>query len=72
MEDEKFSYITIDAEGYDWDILKQIDLAKYEVQMLCIEWNGDTELAEKYTQYCNQFGLSELHRNAENMIFAIL
>jgi len=72
MEDEKFSYVTIDAEGYDWDILKQIDLAKYEVQMLCIEWNGDTELEEKYTQYCNQFGLTELHRNEENLIFAIL
>jgi hypothetical protein len=71
MEDEKFPYVTIDAEGYDWDILKQIDLKKYGVEMLCIEWNGDTELERKYTEYCNQFGLSELHRNAENMIFAL-
>lgn len=70
MEGQKFSYITIDAEGYDWDILKQIDLEKFGVEMICIEWNGDTELEKKYTEYCNQFGLRELHRNAENMIFA--
>jgi hypothetical protein len=70
MEEQKFPYITIDAEGYDWDILKQIDLEKFGVEMICIEWNGDTELEKKYTEYCNQFGLRELHRNAENMIFA--
>jgi hypothetical protein len=71
MEDEKFSYLTIDAEGYDWDILKQINLAKYEVQMLCIEWNGVPQLAENYKHYCAPFGLTELHRNGENIIFAL-
>lgn len=71
MEGEKFPYITIDAEGYDWDILKQIDLEKYGVEMLCIEWNGDTELERNYIEYCNRFGLRELHRNEENMIFAL-
>jgi FkbM family methyltransferase len=71
MEGEKFPYVSIDAEGYDWEILKQIDLKKYEVEMLCIEWNGDTELERNYTEYCNRFGLRELHRNEENMIFAL-
>jgi hypothetical protein len=70
-ENSKFSYLTIDAEGYDYDIVKQIDLNKYGVQMLCIEWNGDNELMEKYTAYSKGFGLSELCRNAENMIFAL-
>jgi len=71
MEDEKFPYITIDAEGYDWEILKQIDLKKYGVEMLCIEWNGIEQLANNYTHYCSTFGLTELHRNEENMIFAL-
>ena len=71
MEGEKFPYVTIDAEGYDWDILKQIDLKKYGVEMLCIEWNGVEQRATTYAHYCAPFGLKELHRNGENMIFAI-
>jgi hypothetical protein len=71
MQDEKFSYLSIDAEGYDWDILKQIDIEKYGIEMICIEWNGDIELEKKYINYCNHFGLKELHRNGENMIFAL-
>lgn len=71
MDGEKFAFISIDAEGYDWDILKQIDLKKYGVEMLCIEWNGDKELEQKYIAYCSKFGLNELHRNEENMIFAL-
>lgn len=71
MDGEKFAFISIDAEGYDWDILKQIDLKKYGVEMLCIEWNGDKELEQNYIAYCSNFGLNELHRNKENMIFAL-
>jgi hypothetical protein len=71
MEGEKFPYISIDAEGYDWEILKQIDLKKYGVEMLCIEWNGIEQLAYNYTHYCTPFGLTELRRNEENMIFAL-
>ena len=71
MEGEKFPYISIDAEGYDWEILKQIDLKKYGVEMLCIEWNGIEQLAYNYTHYCAPFGLTELRRNEENMIFAL-
>jgi FkbM family methyltransferase len=70
-ENERFEVISIDAEGYDYDILKQIDLAKYNTKMLCIEWNGDTNLLNLYTEYCNQFDLKELHRNEENLIFAL-
>ena len=71
MEGDKFSYLSIDAEGYDWDILKQIDLKKYGVEMLCIEWNRVSQLAENYKHYCASFGLTELRRNEENIIFAL-
>jgi FkbM family methyltransferase len=67
---KKFDFITIDAEGFDLAILKQIDLAKVKCQCLCIEWNGDQALDQAYKVYCNYYGLREISRNRENIIFA--
>jgi FkbM family methyltransferase len=61
-------FITIDAEGMDWDILQQIDLT--ETRMLCIEWNQNAELKQQYTDYCNSFGLKFHYQTHENLIFA--
>lgn len=63
-------FITIDAEGCDWDILQQINLSEVGCKCLCIEWNSQHHLAKLYTDYCAQFGLKEIHRNAENIIYA--
>lgn len=65
----KFDFITIDAEGMDYEILKQIDLTAVGCQCLCIEYNGKEP--EKYIEYCAAHSLKEIHRNAENLIFAI-
>ena len=67
---KKFDFVTIDAEGMDWDILSQIDLEFFNVSCLCIEWNGIDTFSTYFTRYCNDFGLSEIHRNPENIIFA--
>lgn len=67
----KFDFITIDAESCDWDILQQINLSEVGCKCLCIEWNSIPALAKQYTHYCAQFGLKEIHRNAENIIFAL-
>jgi len=67
----KFNFITIDAEGWDWKILQQIDLKEVGCECLCIEHNGSHALAERYTEHCRKFGLKEIHRNAENIIFAL-
>ena len=40
LGDEKFDFISIDAEGEDWSILSQIDLTKHECKILCVEWNS--------------------------------
>lgn len=64
-----FDFITIDAEGCDWDILSQIDLDLHKVCCVCIEWNSIEDLDLRFTKYCNNFGLYEIHRNAENIIF---
>src|SRR5687768_16845568 len=39
---KKFDLISLDAEGFCLDIIKQIDLA--DTKMVIIEWNGDQNL----------------------------
>lgn len=63
----KFDFISIDAEGFDWIILQQIDLEVVGCRCLIIEWNGNPELSTKFTQYCKGFKLA--HINNENLIF---
>jgi hypothetical protein len=65
-----FHFITIDIEGYDLMLLQQMDLNVLGCQMLIIEWNGNIEQGNKMIAHCNSFGLKEISRNAENLIFA--
>lgn len=67
----QLDYISIDAEGYDWDILQQIDLKEIGCKCLVIEWNGDGVLSDKITRYCNMQGLKFANMNRENLIFTI-
>lgn len=66
----KFDFISIDAEGEDWAILQQIDLNEVGCKVLCVESGNFPELPSIYIDYCAKFGLLEIHRNAENMIFS--
>ena len=62
-----FDFITIDAEGMDWDILQQIDLS--HTKLICIEWNGNQIMKLLFIKYCSGFGLSELiYESGENLI----
>jgi len=65
-----FHFITIDIEGYDWLLLQQMDLNALGCQLLIIEWNGNLDNGNKMITHCNNFGLKEISRNAENLIFA--
>lgn len=65
----KFNFITIDCEGYDWEVLKQIDLNEVGCECLIIEWNGDKALEYKFRNHCFKYGLKEMHRNSENIIY---
>lgn len=67
---EPFDFITIDAEGYDWEILKQINLDECGCQCLCIEYNGKSDLWNLYENYAKQFGMKMISNNPENLIFA--
>ncbi len=65
----KFDFITIDAEGYDKMILKQIDLAAVGCKCLVIEHNGNEGLKTDFSEYCAGFGLKPALVNRENIIF---
>ena len=64
-----FDFISIDAEGLDWEILQQIDLDLHETKCVCVEFNGNHSFDLLMTKYCNNFGLYEEARNEENIIF---
>lgn len=68
---DKFHFISIDAEGCDWDILQQIDLKAVSCECICIEWNSKPELLQLYADYCKGYGMKRVGLNAENVIFAI-
>lgn len=70
LKRQDFNFISIDAEGHDWIILQQIDLTKHNCEVLCIEWNSVPQMAALFENYANSHGLFEIHRNAENIIFA--
>jgi len=67
---KQFDFITIDAEGFDLQILKQIDLVKVGCRCLCIEWNGHQDLKQLYSNYIGHHGLKLISENRENLIFA--
>jgi len=70
LQNTDFNYISIDAEGYDWSILQQINLSQHNCEVLCIEWNSIPVMDSLFQNYASQYGLYEIHRNAENIIFA--
>jgi len=66
IEDTDFDMISIDAEGMDWAILKQMDLSY--CKLLCIEWNGEQVTKHNIINYCLDFGLNMEYSNGENII----
>jgi hypothetical protein len=66
-----FEFISIDCEGYDLPILRQINLKELGVRVLCIEHNGDNAALNEIISICSSYGLNtELLINAENIILA--
>jgi len=69
LESKTFDVISIDAEGEDWNILQQINLETHNCKLLCVEWNTNIELAQCFIDYASTFGMKEVKRNDENIIF---
>jgi FkbM family methyltransferase len=66
---EIFRFISIDAEGMDVKILKQIDLSF--CSLICIEWNNDQAVKTEILKYCGAYGLNKLiYQSGENLLIA--
>lgn len=63
-------FISIDTEGCEVQVLKQIDLRLVGCKLLCIEWNSVIDLKMVYTNYCYKFGMKQIGQNNENLIFS--
>lgn len=59
-----FDVISIDAEGFDLQILKQIDKNSFKV--LCIEWNSNPQTKKEILEWLPEFKV--VATNPENII----
>lgn len=67
--DRNLDFITIDAEGMDMDILKQIPLNR--TQLLCIEWNSIQKVKDEILNYTALFDLVRIiYQSPENLLIA--
>lgn len=64
---DMFDFITIDVEGMEVEILRQIDIKALGCKMICIEYNGKSELAEIYDSLTPH---PVLYKNKTNIIYA--
>lgn len=63
----EFQMISIDAEGSDVDILRQIDL--FTVKLLVIEWNSIESARKEILEYTSKFQLNNIiYISAENLV----
>lgn len=65
-----FDMISIDVEGADLDVLRQIDLTAVGCQLLCIECNQRKDDERAVDEYCRKHGMKLLARSYENLIYA--
>jgi FkbM family methyltransferase len=67
-KDKTYDFISIDAEGMDLEIVKQMNLKAIGCKLLCIEWNSKDK--HLYDEVVIPQGY-ELHAiNAENLIYS--
>jgi FkbM family methyltransferase len=64
---KKLDFITIDVEGMDFDVLKQIDFDKFKTRMVCVEYNNVN--SEMYEQHMAKYGFNLHYKNFCNLIF---
>lgn len=64
---DTYDFITIDCEGLDLDVLKQIDLK--HTSLVCVEHNSVREIRNGIIDYCAAFGLrTKVYECMENII----
>jgi FkbM family methyltransferase len=57
---DNYKIISIDIEGMDYKILKQLDLNKLSCDFLIIETHNENNLKKQVISHCSQFGVSKI------------
>jgi FkbM family methyltransferase len=66
-----YQIISIDIEGYDYQILSQINLTEIGCEILIIEYNNDMNVRNQILTFCKQFNIFDIiHDNTTNIIIA--
>lgn len=63
---QTFTLISIDAEGYDWPILQQMDLDALGCRVLIVEYGQNLK---EIRGHAKRYGMTELLVNGENVLF---
>lgn len=66
---KRADFISIDCEGVDLIVLRQIDLTALGTRMVCVEVNRSDE--KPFVDHCAAHGLRPIMRNYENLILAV-
>jgi FkbM family methyltransferase len=64
---DTFDFITLDVEGMELEILRQMDLVALSCKMICIEYNGNASLAEEYDRLIPH---PVIYKNKTNIVYA--
>ena len=67
---KKFDFISIDCEGCEICMLKQMDLKALGCRLLCVEYNSKDQYL--YDAIVLPQGFKLIHKNGENLIYATL
>ena len=62
-------YLTLDVEGAEFDILKELDLKTYRIALMTIEHNHDTPRQQQIRDYLAQFGYEVVQNRNDDFFF---
>lgn len=66
---KKFDCVSVDCEGCDIDIIKQMDL--FDVKLLVIEWNSVESVKKEILEHVSKYGLTNvIYTSGENLLIA--
>lgn len=61
-------FLSVDAEGVDWEILTSLDFKKYLPHVICFEGNPEQRMTDK--NVLTKLGFTPLCRTPDNFIYA--
>ena len=67
VENKQWDFITIDTEGHDYEIFRQINIDRLNCKCLCIEYIEDNK--DKILQLAQLRGMKLVHDSSHNLIF---